>query len=925
MRRQGNFIFQEAMHRHRQGDQGDAHLESMAESEVDGIFADLMNSLSIDPSKQTSLLSLGIDQKIAMIRAHKKTEEKEKPLGRILEELRTAKQLLAPHLLARGGASKGVALCAKALNDIRMGSLIQSEKGIGRFLAQKGLEEVIDLLAQSESRLIASPLQGQLGGPKSGSTLPTEPPGQVATNRTYIRTSTTDSDKILEYSSKCLRGLLKRRLAIKYVLDTPALLASLVDIFPSRSLSVSALILELLAPLAKRHHKMIVNSLFRNLGAGDARHFACRPLCSTRLRAIVEEIYYNASVDNLSEEFAAGFLDLLSGLLEVSPPIGILMENALSLCGISRLVGKFQEKFPSSKNSLHRLMEAQRRSRRYLGQPAAGHLDAEALEGIEHAAPASRPEGPEAFDSIVNIMRLLHFVNSTRLYDVLDFIKLNILDIIRHPTDKSRSPQFGDPAGTGAGQAGVEAGNEAKGLLQMGTVSASRYAEMASSRDLQSLERELAKYRAEVKALTELLEKERARGKAQPKGPERPCLATPSSSARPPPPPALPCGTRPPGPPPCPAGGPGGRTPAPPAPVAAPSSEYALATRKLKPGTTVALKLEVFKKPACGGLWAQPSVKDLSLFTPEDFIPFLRTSTSPASARPEETQSRRRQSSGPFAHKKVTALDIALARVKTPLKELAGEIRELKTPSFSETLVLQLLANFPTGEELRALGEAKSAATRPELFFKEATRVPMLRERLVGIYLKMTAPATHEYIAASLDSLSRCCDVVLAHAGLHSLLRATLSLANVLNSGGYMECAWGFRISSLKLVAQTPGAVDLLRGKLSKNASPPWGEVARILEGVAGISLEMVESDFRELRERVKEVEKAAQGDQQFSKFIAGVMQAFRGLNKKLEAWAERKGAVSAFLNEPVVNEETFLGIARFIRVIAKSDQDQVR
>lgn len=869
------------------------HLSKQTEEfdpeEIEKEFVRVIEEMGISEQNRRSLATLPIENKYKMVQSRRKMGRTSEPLHVYTQQLRKER------------AKKNEKTVLVLIKKIRHEFLAQGQANVERFLDAGGVEEVLDLLHHTVYR------KESAAGRNSGVT------EQV--HHTYVQEDTGEYT-LIDQSTKTLKVLLNNNTAMCRVCASREMVHKILNIFPSKYLSVYTLSLEVLSRTGF-YYDVLYDLMGGYVQMRDESHVVCRPMCSVKIHSVFKELYYNLSVGNVPSAFVSLLLSFLCRLL--APPEGdvrsgkVFIANMFVVCGIKEILSALE-----ANDSVKEKVTLLRREvlENTLGAYVREKCDA---DEYDFGTIAEDYKGSSTFRYVVNILDILYRTNSRHICDVSDFIKLTLLNLMRPSVGVS--PVI---------NANVE---EVRGS--------------AREKSVEVLEGELRKYVEEVEALQKMLEEEKGKKKGEeggekgkeslegaaeglqrappkapmappktlkaPPGPPKPAGASGTSGSKIPPPPRAPGPAAPAGP------------PAPPAPRAPQKqgSEYSALSKSLKRDA----KTDIFKIDFLGAvekdsLWADVNVKEMGkLFSPEDFAVFTRGKS--LSLKPSLPPSRARFVHTVFPDKKGNALNIALARVPVPLADLKDSLLVLRDQDFTENLAVQLLNNYPTEEEFSSLTLLRDGYLlapsrdkdlsygKAEIFFMEALQIPHLRERLTSINLKLTIDLCQSQLEASLSVLTEVSSLLLTNKKLHLLLKMVLVITNILNSGTAIENAKGYKIDSLKKVIAKKDIMALVRQKTAKHHKDVKG-LLPILNKIDNISTDVVDSEYRDITSKYSAVEKA--NDPAIKEHLSRYREGVSRLGERYKEWTANKSKIRTFFNEPSPTEEIFKTILLFVK-----------
>ncbi|KAI5186580.1 hypothetical protein NEHOM01_1566 [Nematocida homosporus] len=943
-------------------------------------FLVLLETLGIEGSRKTSMLALPLEQQLGMIHAQKSSaKSKTETPQEILDKIRNAKKPFSTSYNITD-----IDLCADVLNNLRFTCVSLTEQE-AQTVADLGIVEevwsLITMLVPSEWR--------------------TE-------SRTYISLHESKQNKpifkILEPSVKLFKVLVKSPAILRYIKKSEELFARIFAVFPSQYTAISELVLDLGVRSLSSTLPLVLKHFFDRKEVSEV-HVKCVPLCSVRLPYIMEEIYYNLSLGNTSVEFLGLLVDILIGFHNESGLVGIMVDSMLRFCDITRLLAKIKQKESGVAKKVDMLIQKQEEAREL-----ATKIDVRTLQEEEVLA-----ETKHDLSAIITVLSVLHKINSSRIYDVLHYIRGTVLEEVSFKNkdisniaqereariQKIQAMQTKCTCNQGFRQSPLP--NAALLVAQKEPPKSTESLTPQQSTPKQSSSPSIpmtsspkscsspALVSTTTSPLIQTIPEAQPAISLPPKSikvppppptslkapppppltpktsippppptslktppppptlktpPPPPTLKTPpppTSLKTPPPPPTLktpppPNSLKTPPPPtslktppkstpPPPPGrnklGPSASTPnvaAPPS-VAVPGKPgpralYLEEAGKLRPHNPQQLSFDVFnRKPQVEGLWSKLDKRSLSVFKKEDFHIFARDKTKSTTITDTPQQS---TETSLFSPKKCKAIDIVLARVRVPLKELIAGIDKLDSSMFSEILVAGLLANYPSDEEFELIKKYETKLV-PETFYKLSLKIKHFKDKLIVLHLIATAHNISSIIIPGLNKLRQACDLIYYDTQAHRVLHLTLDVINVLNASSRSEGAWGVKVDTLPRIIENKKVLSLIRKK-AKDLKIDLEQSVPVLEEVLAISSDMLESETLEFQKKQDHIEAAQLSQLQMAQ-LAPVLTQLDLLDK---AYARTNDAITrlrTFLNEKDARGCSFLYIlSKYIISVARQD-----
>lgn len=888
-------------------------------SKIDQEFLLLLDALGIEGSKKAAMLKLPLEQKISMVSAQKSiAKNKTETAESIIEKIQKA---IKPFSVAYKIAD--IENCIDVLNTIRLSFVSLTEKE-SDLVAAKGLVkevwQLIVMLSPGEWRREA---------------------------KTYLSVSETRQNKpiyrVLEPAVRLFKTIIKSPAVVKHIGRKKDIFLSIFEVFPSQHIAVSEVILEISNRCAGIWSDLILEH-FLDRKEEEEKHIQCVPMCSIRIKYILDEIYYNLSLGNVTAEFISSFLSLLIYFYTESPIVGIMLDSVLRMCNVSKILARVKQRMPELGGLIDSFIQHQEKCREL-----AEKIDVEKEKDTKMLV-----ETKADLKAIINVLSVLHKINSSRIYDVLQYIRACVLE---QAAFKNKDTKILE--------AEKQLREKKEKQIQSIHICSSCMNKNETEKPVSEKEKEIV---AKVNINTEenILKTDKEVKKPEP----------PKISFRPPPPapkkiskspsvvPAVPPTI--PSPPKIPIKTP----PKPPTTIKTPSKpnikppqslfkisppppfgfsrkdkEIEIKQKETNSDTHInvsslpkkeiektprALYMEKatilcpenvqhvsfdihLRKPEKECLWSKMDTQELLIFTKEDFLPFAREKST---ADHEKVQVQVEMQSL-FGQKKSKAIDIVLARIKIPLTELVAGVDALDERLFTETLISGLLANYPTDEELE-LVRAYPATLVPEIFFKAALNVKNFKDKLFVLHLLLTSCNIENVLVPSIKKICNACRILRENEKIHRVLRITLSVINVLSAKSKNKGAWGIKIESLARVMQDKKIFSLITKKVQEekidiDLSPD----VQILEEAMLISFDMIDDEVAEFERKRKHI-KQAQLTEIETLRIAKTLKQLDILNECAETWRVSVNETKNFLNEKDTGYAFFYTLSRYIIAITK-------
>ncbi|KAI5171524.1 hypothetical protein NEFER03_0846 [Nematocida sp. LUAm3] len=895
-------------------------------------FTSMLQEMGMEGHKKECMFALSTEQKIQMLEIHRKNKEKTYSLNeqKIAEQIKEARRPFSTsYTLVH------IEACAELMNQARLEIISLCEQRIEKEVESGIIEEVLGVI-----QMLA-------------------PPEWRTESRTYLSISESKQNKpiflLLEPAVKLFRVLIRSPTVIRKIKEQDKIFSSIIDLFPSQYMEISRASLEVGNKCMDKMMHLILKHLLSTKEAQDA-HIRCIPLCSLRMKYIVEEVTYNISIGNTSSEFFSEFLEVLTGFYNESPLIGIMIDGMLRLCSFSKTLSAAREKHPEIKQVLIEFMRKQEESRKN-----ASKIDVRKI--IDHIPEKEK----ENLNSIISIVSVLYRINSSQLYKLLEYAKKSILEEPNFRNKASSLPlvpsrESQEKSTTSAHidmvlgkkedvvcreckkkcqakekeedllSATVEANRTQKSFL-----SPKKEIDKEEEKILSPLRSSFSKLSIGVSPPKNLPKcppspfaniKEIPKAPSlpnmpkapslpnmpkapslpnmpkapllpnMPKSPSLPGLSSTSASKVPVPPMPLFSAPRAPGM----AGGNMGAPPNMPSlgmsslnsssELTGPRAEYIKEANKLKPSNPQQISYDVYiRKPQGSGLWSILEKKDLRLFKKEDFLPFSRQDASKA----QEVLTKKPNEISLLSQKKCKAIEISLARVRVPIKDLVLSIHEIDPYLFTETILSGLLCAYPSEEELDLIRNYEAKLV-PEIFYKEALKIEHFKEKMILLHLISTSSNVENVLLPNLKKLHTLCATLLKSKGVHRVLHMTLAVINILNATRRNEGAWGIKVEALSRISENSKIMELIRRKVSE--SPPISaEEHELLKDSILVSLDIMDAEIIELQKKQEEIKKLKLTEEQ-KKRTEKVMHALHTLNTKYKEFKKCVEDLRIFLGE---------------------------
>ncbi|KAH9387405.1 uncharacterized protein NEMAJ01_2301 [Nematocida major] len=754
--------------------------------------------------------------------------------------------------------------------------------------------------------------------------------------------------QILEPTARFLKSTLQSPAVVRSLRRDQKMFQNMIEHYPSPFAFISSLLLEIIVKCLDAHIGIVLDSFFKAAEKSSENHAYCLSVCNIRMKWVMDEVEHNLKFGQLEESHASVFLQLIMGFYKESPMVGIMLDGLLRMCGISRVLSRVESAFPGMRKSVSNLLSLQQKVR-----AMAVEIDVRKID-------ISTEETKKDVEQIISILSVLNRINSSRMYDVLQFIRGQIMeesvyrnkdamkieqerairkektqsekyvcickDILsryRMPPEKIASPETVSACTESEGQ--KKTGEENPGsTLNLKNIQSKSIPPMPGKSSIPPIPPKAMPGKSSIPPIPP-----KAMPGSIPPIPPKTMLG----SIPPIPPKTMPGKSIPPIPPKMgippktmgippktkmslsslgavPPLAPGGIS-APPgsgtfeAAPPGPRSLYMQAASLLHPENPQQISYDVhIRKPAGGGLWCDLSVEDLRVFTKADFRVFERKKTE------KTVEDEKIISDGVIDKKRCKAIDIILARVKVPHEKLIQSVDALNTKAFTETLLAGLIHNYPTEEELELI-KKHPVELAPEIFYKKALSVEMFREKLVIMHLLLTVSSVEKTLIPSVKTLIEGCSLFLRTKSIHRILKITLGVVNVLNSGGKSQGAWGIRVDSLPRVLENSSVVLLVQEKVKQERISIAQELP-ILREVLKISTDIVETDCLEGEGKRQFIE-ALNLKKRQREAVREAVSVLESLQILHEKWGKSLEELKAFLGEKEFSGSSLQMLSKYV------------
>ncbi|KFG25627.1 uncharacterized protein NESG_01605 [Nematocida ausubeli] len=244
------------------------------------------------------------------------------------------------------------------------------------------------------------------------------PKAEVQDSRMYLQLENTKQNKpiyrILEPTVNFFKTLLKSPAIIRSLQSSTKLFTEIFMHFPSEYAGISTIILQIAAKCSTIYMDVFLDYLFRS--SKHEVHAYCIPACDIRMKRILDEIHYNLTFRTIDEEYAIAFLHLLVDFYSEPPLVGIMLDSLLRMCDIGRVLSKIESTFCGTRKLIGEVIEMQEKVR-----SMAGEIDVRQIQ-------MDTEDTKKDLTYIVNVLSVLNRINSSRIYDVVQYIRGCVLE-----------------------------------------------------------------------------------------------------------------------------------------------------------------------------------------------------------------------------------------------------------------------------------------------------------------------------------------------------------------------------------------------------------------------------------------------------------------------------------------------------------------
>ncbi|OAG33251.1 hypothetical protein NEIG_01001 [Nematocida sp. ERTm5] len=318
------------------------------------------------------------------------------------------------------------------------------------------------------------------------------------------------------------------------------------------------------------------------------------------------------------------------------------------------------------------------------------------------------------------------------------------------------------------------------------------------------------------------------------------------------------------------------------------------------------------RKPGSTGLWSMLDKTDLSLFTKDDFSIFERKKVD------KSVEEEKIVIDEVMDKKRCKAIDIVLARVKIPYEKLISAVEELDTEPFTETLLLGLLKNYPTEEELDLI-QKNPVYLAPEIFFKKTAHAHLFKDKLMILHLKLTQPTIETILIPNVHKLTEGCSILLQKRSVHEILRITLGVINILNANGRNQGAWGIKLESFTRIPENVNILHLIQKKI-KEKKIELGSALMVLKEVVKISTDIIDTDCREYNMK-KELIRAISLPKNQQQSLSALLNTLDSLQKEYLGWKSIMEELRIFMGEKELTGTGLQTLSKYIITVLTSTQ----
>ncbi|EIJ87788.1 hypothetical protein NEPAR06_0646 [Nematocida parisii] len=336
-----------------------------------------------------------------------------------------------------------------------------------------------------------------------------------------------------------------------------------------------------------------------------------------------------------------------------------------------------------------------------------------------------------------------------------------------------------------------------------------------------------------------------------------------------------------------------------------PRAMYIERAALLHPANPQQLPYDVhIRKPGSTGLWSMLDKTDLSLFTKEDFSIFERKRVD------KLVEEEKIVIDEVMDKKRCKAIDIVLARVKIPYEKLISAVEELDTKPFTETLLLGLLKNYPTEEELDLI-QKNPVYLAPEIFFKKVAHAHLFKDKLMILHLKLTQPTIETILIPNVHKLTEGCRILLQKRSIHEILRITLGVINILNANGRNQGAWGIKLESFTRIPENVNILHLIQKKI-KEKKIELGSAFAVLKEVVKISTDIIDTDCMEYNMK-KELIHAISLPKKQQQSLSALLNTLDSLQKEYLRWKSIMEELRIFMGEKELTGTGLQTLSKYI------------
>ncbi|KAI5163023.1 hypothetical protein NEAUS03_2178 [Nematocida ausubeli] len=350
-------------------------------------FQSLLEELGIEGENRKVLLALPTEQKLRMINAQNKSMQISG-----IEIANQFKNIKKPFSISYNITD--IEEYIKEIRILRLKFVEITEREVEKAIEKNLLEDVWGII----SALV--------------------PKAEVQDSRMYLQLENTKQNKpiyrILEPTVNFFKTLLKSPAIIRRLQSSTKLFTEIFMHFPSEYAAISTIILQIAAKCSTIYMDVFLDYLFRS--SKHEVHAYCIPACDIRMKRILDEMHYNLTFRTIDEEYATAFLHLLVDFYSEPPLVGIMLDSLLRMCDVGRVLSKIESIFCGTRKLIGEVIEMQEKVR-----SMAGEIDVRQIQ-------MDTEDTKKDLTYIVNVLSVLNRINSSRIYDVVQYIRGCVLE-----------------------------------------------------------------------------------------------------------------------------------------------------------------------------------------------------------------------------------------------------------------------------------------------------------------------------------------------------------------------------------------------------------------------------------------------------------------------------------------------------------------